>query len=333
MKHISKFLNDSRNIDAIHKVINTYVDNIDELDYQHQQHFLNRLKLCSGYKLEYETLINQLGLISKINDNILELVNVLQFGDIEESFKTHILELYDAKLDDRKKKVHNYLIENDSIQFKTILLLGILLEQFSVYLKMKPSIDGNEWIEIKKLITDNFSLIENFCNDEQNILNIPVNVVNLLYYARYVCEVMEMNSLYASINILINNVTRILLLENSKNSSINLIYGLTHIIIGESAFYTRSIHKNPSLYLIGDYLAEYLEKGNDLTNDIRCEAALCLKLIDEVKYNTYIEEVKEKSFAQLSYSKPILYNFKPGLQNNEHTNILLILLVMLNVLP
>ena len=328
MKPIHQFINERMDYEFVLSIINTYLDNLDKMDYQHQQHFLNRLKLCNGFEDLSKRLISELDLVNKMNENILKLFNTIQFGNIDEGFKSHLLELYESDVDERKKKVYEYLLQNDTPQFKTVLLLGILLEQYSVYLKMKPDIDGNTWEELKQLILSNFYLIEDFTKKEQNILNIPVNVVNLLYYTRYVCEAMELNELIEPTNTLINNVTRTLLLENSKEPSIDFIYGLTHVLIGESAFYTRSIHKNPDLNIIGEQLAKYLAHGKDITNDILCEATFCLKLLDKFAYDLYINTTKEKCFKQLSKSKPILYNFKPGLQNNEHTNILFILLCL-----
>lgn len=82
MKPINDFINESRKSDILLSLVNTYLENIDRLDYQHQQHFLNRLKLCSEWKYCSERLISELNLTNLVKENVEVLTNHLLLDEI-----------------------------------------------------------------------------------------------------------------------------------------------------------------------------------------------------------------------------------------------------------
>lgn len=332
-------------------IIDTYLskDNFSKLSWMQQQHFLNRLKLIPGYE-GVMTKELQKSFCSKLLtriDNITKCIQGKQ--DLEYGYKKYVLDQYDSKINDRQQHIYDFLNSSYiSKSHKKTLLLGSLSESISILYHTDKDKVTKDLVKIYNLIEpEYFNVISNtsfiVSDDNYRFLDksaCPTTIINLLYYTRFIYEhilhdketVMTFNKYISmAINRVVDNYWHIQFSSHLQDHSYieNIVYALTHVIIGESEFYTKTITDN-SLMMVTSIIKKWLESAYKKTPDLLCEGALSLKVYNKAFYYNQYQKVSDTLLrqAERSHSK-ILYNYKENegvVEKNEHINILYILL-------
>jgi hypothetical protein len=121
------------------------------------------------------------------------------------------------------------------------------------------------------------------------------------------------------------------ILDNTRD--LRNIYGVTHILLQASNFYTNSIDSNEyskELEIVNGILKDYRKNNyKNISIDLLCELSLCLKYADR-QYKEF--EFAKEYLNSINYKDNIIYttsktdNYINDIINNEHTNALFILL-------
>jgi hypothetical protein len=164
---------------------------------------------------------------------------------------------------------------------------------------------------IKSILNNNIELIKTCITvDEYNFRNFAsTKYINAVFFIKNLSTTFDVLKDVISNDFLQELVNNFVKLYNNKPNT-TTVYGLTHILIGGSDFYTKKLDNlyNPIIELLNECVCNN-NIFNKLTFDLQMELLLCCKL-----------------FGNASLVNMDKYITLDNLEENEHTNMLYILL-------
>lgn len=305
------------------------------LPIMHAQHFTSRALLCpycqtKSREIEgFDKLKSKyLNLYKEKCSELASLIVAPTQEEIDKFYKENILKLY-IGANSRKDLVYRYLKDIPN-NIKNMLVKCQFLEILNIIdrLGLKDEIFGYKDLkcDFEKAtfhLSDDISRLSRE-ELEELINNCPVNITNLIYYTYNACimfadsnvsddmawkgarQMAELRSMLLRMAAETDEFT-------SDEEMQQILYGLTHVVIGISAFYAKPV------YLAEQELAvieEWLRKGmrtnaSWLTDDLLCECAVVLKYAGlpsqkafaEKAYKRMARKVKDKNALLLADSK------------------------------
>lgn len=295
----------------IYDLFNITNDKCDRLIELYKQNFSTLSRHCKIHLLTRGNLVNMfpkhlsiryLKRNSKTLDEVLNLFD----NDIDTLIDKYVLIGY--RENKRKRKI-GQLFKSVNTNYKRFLGLITIMEMTYTFQRMglMELIDIDR---IESVIIDNIDLIsECMTNDEYNFRDVAATkYINASYF------IMNLTKSFPSLN----NILDVDFCKSLVNEYVNkckkdpnetTMYGMTHILIGASNFYTKQL---PSIYnpIINElYNIVFNNRVFDsFTLDLRMELVLCCKLFG--------------NDVNIDLSNEITMN---DLERNEHTNMLYIL--------
>jgi len=107
----------------------------------------------------------------------------------------------------------------------------------------------------------------------------------------------------------------------------NYIYGLTHIIIGDSEFYERGVDAQKYAWAKEQFVQYQDEIYKRLTLDINEEVALCLRFLGESNDNEFVQKVKKRLIKVFDVKEGYIQReIRSNFDFAEHTNAVALVL-------
>jgi hypothetical protein len=246
-------------------------------------------------------------------DDIIKLFNKSKYNEI---IMNYVINPYITTNDPEMKKVADWIRSIKDEKLLRLLSIGIYADKSSIVTRngyTSPKLN----INVKEIFEELLSNNDLKTNEETLYINCAGYIWNLFH---------ENIDLWRKIRKSILNQKR----------SLRNIYGISHILLQASNFYTKRIDEEYSeeLEIISDILEKHRLKGyKDISLDLLCELSLCLKYAKH-NYREY-EFAKEHINKTISENEIIFTTEKTNniikdIINNEHTNALYILLQKLN---
>ena len=283
-------------------IISEYLKNIHNLPQDKQQHFVTRLNLVQPMDISKY--------MSTVIDEIKDIISKYDNQQYKEIVMNYVINPYVTTNDPEMTKVTDWLKGIEDVDLLQILAVGIYADKKSIVTRngfSAPDLD----INVKKIFS---KLLK--CDELKNKNGtLYINCGGYLWNL-YHKEIKGWRKLRKSI------------IDESRD--LRNIYGISHILLQASNFYTTPIDDEyeTELKIVNDLLEEYRDDGyKGVSLDLLCELALCLKYSNRMypEYNhvkTYIDQ-KVKGIA---YSTKKTSDYTEDLINNEHTNALYVLL-------
>jgi hypothetical protein len=245
-----------------------------------------------------------------LKHNAKTLSKVLNYfdNDINKLLNKFVLIGYTS--DDRKKKIGELFksVDND---YKKFLCIITILEMTYTFQRV-GMLDLIDIDRIRNLIASNKSLIKKCIYEDKYIFKEKASTkyINSIFFIKNLSNsINELNNIISE-DLLNKTIKYFLRLYENKPDATTL-YGLTHILIGASDFYTKQIDDKY------DCLVKSINQAicnssifNNSTLDLQIEMLLCSKLFSKYFINKNMD-------AYISFD---------NLEENEHTNMLYILL-------
>lgn len=291
-------------------IISEYLKNINKLPIEKQQHFVTRLNLLQPMYIKnyMDSVISELHDIIKLYDN----------KEYREIVMKYVVNPYKTTNDEEMKKVYKWIKSISDESLLKILSVGIYVDKSSIVTR-----NGFEPPELK---FDANQIYNDLTNNSELYSNEGTLYINC---AGYIWNLYDIDiELWRKVRNVIVNGKRTL-----RN-----IYGVTHILLQASNFYTQLIDNeyDRELNIIYNLLKQYrLNDYKNISIDLLCEMALCLKYSKSNKYHREFELVK-KYIDKIILKNQIIFTTKSvgdhiqDLINNEHTNALYILMQKTN---
>ena len=313
------------------------------------QHFTSRALLCPYCQTKSKEIKGFDGLKSKysetLKDECIEIIDLLAYSidesELDRFYKENILKEYIGE-SSRKDLVYNYL-KNVPAHIKTILIEGRLLGLLNIatrnglkheMFKIKRHAEYANILDEFKVVASNLSKSISKLSKgelEELVNNCPVKITNLIYYTYNAClmfadndvlmwkgakQMADMRSMLLKMAVETDEFT-------SDEEIQQILYGITHVVIGISAFYTKPV------YLAGQELAvieEWLRKGmrnnaSWLTDDLLCECAVVLKYAGLPSQKALAEKAYKRMARKVKEKNALL----PASSNTEHTASLFVM--------
>lgn len=306
---LSNYCNHENTIDKLFNITN---DKEDELIKLYQTNFNSFTRHCQIHLL---TRGNLIGIFSqkllrkylkhnaKILNNVIDLFNY----NIDQLLNDYVLIGY--KEDDRKRKIGELFRSVDD-DYKKFLCLITILEMTYTFQRTNLSklINMNS---ISSLINENINLLHTcIVDDKYNFKEkAATKYINSIYFIKNLQD--NISSLQSVLpeNIEKSIIEYYIKLYN-ENPNTTTLYGITHILIGASGFYTKKISDiyNPLINILYNSITNTNVLDN-ITLDLQMEILLCCKLFGKPINIDLSDKIKTNK-----------------LEENEHTNMLYILL-------
>lgn len=297
---------------AINKIFNISNNKSDMLIDLYRKNFNKFERHC---KIHLLTRGNLIGMFSpkllrkelKHNATTLNIILDKFDNDNDSILNDYVLIGYES--DDRKRKIGE-LFKSVNDDYKKFLCLITILEMTYTFQRVDllKFIDINR---IKSILNNNIELIKTCITvDEYNFRNFAsTKYINAVFFIKNLSTTFDELKDVISNDFLQELVNNFVKLYNNK-PNITTIYGLTHILIGGSDFYTKKLDNlySPIIELLNECICNN-NTFNKLTLDLQMELSLCCKL-----------------FGNASLVNMDKYVTLDNLEENEHTNMLYILL-------
>ena len=245
-----------------------------------------------------------------LKNNAKTLSAVLNYfnTDINKLLNKFVLIGYNS--DERKKEIGKLFksVDND---YKKFLCIITILEMTYTFERV-GMLDLIDIDKIQNIITSNKVLIKTcIIEDKYNFKEkASTKYINSIFFIKNLSNSFDELNNIISDDLLNNTIEYFLKLYKNKPDTTTL-YGLTHILIGASDFYTKQIDDKYNC------LVRSINQGicnssifNNVTLDLQIEMLLCSKLFSK----------------QSIYKNMDMYISFDNLEKNEHTNMLYILL-------
>lgn len=309
LNKLSKFASYQSNIDKLFNVTNDKADRLialyqnkfDKFDRHCQMHLLTRGNLIGMFpynKIESHLIEN-----AKVLDNI---INDYIEGNYDNIVNNYVLIGYTS--DPRKRKIGK-LFKSVNTEYKKFLCMVTILEMTYTFKRTKCThlIHLNK---IRSLINDNIVLLSTCITEDK--YNFKEDAAT-----KYINSIFFINNLKTTIaclkDVLTDDVYTDIVNDYielyNEHPDVTTLYGITHILIGASNFYTKQPDTiyNPLIGIL--YSVAISNKFESLTFDLQMEILLCCKLFGK---DPNIDLTNHVKLTQL--------------EKNEHTNMLYILL-------
>lgn len=331
MKSLYQYIFESK---ALNQVLQTYMDNIDKLSIIRKQHFLTRLSLCDLPESKDLSLSSGIDDVIKTTNDVLDLFKSGDYGKIISKYV--IIPYKDINME--KDKIKEWLLSFKDEQTKHYFALGYLSEKLDIIERTGNTDKIDRWDEIYDYYDCIDDMIKFHNNDEMDCLHMCGTIyVNFMGNSYYVLKSPKLK-FHKKIDITEWRKTRGKFSSMPKYDNIS-VYGVTHGIINGSRYYTQPLDKDefePELEFIDKFLIQMNKEGyklNDyITLDLLCESALCERLANDTQYSQWKNVLDHMNKLVDPKTHIIQSNdrFKgdetKNLENNEHTNVLYILL-------
>ena len=293
-------------------IIRTYVDRRSELPENKQRHFLYRAVKATGREDLSDIFLHELKPYTLKQDGAAVSAYVADQAAYLTAASKDIIKYEPRKQNDAAKK-EQWLAVPSLYANHSLVWSLYYLKVFNVStLPIKLDVE-----EIWQTLLANPNFLK----------YAPVCAINLIYHLRnlgFGDRTKELGDLFRTV---FANTD-----PNDPVTYINYVYGLTHIVIGESNFYISTVDQAKLLWI-----REIFEQQQDpiydrLTLDINAEVALCLLMLcsDAKQYIAQVEQRLVDNFvAKDGY---IHREEKSTFQFAEHTNAVAILLFRFNSL-
>lgn len=287
--------------DKATRLINLYRNKFDKFDRHCKVHLLTRGNLVgmfAPYKIRQE-----------LEQNVAALNEVLDLFDTDKDTLLNKYVLIGYSSDKRKKEIGK-LFKSVDEKYKTFLCLITILEMTYTFQRLEL-LDMIDTKRISKLISTHIDLIRDCIrNDEYDFKSkASTKYVNSIFFVRNLGATFKKLNAIMTDRMMEGMVEYFVDLYN-KTPNTTTIYGITHILIGASDFYTKQIDGvYKKLAAIVDKCICNDEVFNSVTFDLQMELLLCSKL-----FGNHITR---------NMDRYIEFN---NLEDNEHTNMLYILL-------
>jgi len=331
MKSLLQYILESK---AIDQVVNKYMDNLDNLSIIRKQHFLTRLSLCDlpqAKKLNLSTGIEDV--IETTND----VLDMFKHKDYKKVVSKYVIVPY-KDINKEKDEIKKWLLNFDDEQTNHYFALGYLSEKLDI-IERTGNIDKlDRWDEVYEYYECIDEMVKFHNEDKINCRNNCGTIyVNFMGNSYYVLKSPHLK-FKKQINIKDWRKTREIFTSMKEYNNIS-VYGVTHCIINGCRYYTKKLNTHEfekELEFIDDFLkqmkSEEYKLHDYITLDLLCESALCERLADDDRYSQWKSVLKHMSglIDQKTHILQSNNRFKEdpvkNMENNEHTNILFILL-------
>lgn len=288
--------------DKCEKLIQLYHDKINEFSRHEKIHLLSRGNLIGMYSK------NEIKNGYKYNLKAIDdIINMISNQDWDKCIKKYVLIGYEKP--GRKQNIGK-LFKNVDDQYKQFLCLISLLELVYTF-KRVDLLEELDKEKIKSVLLKNKNIISKCISDDKydfkhkaatKYINTLFFIYNLKPYLSVLNNMVD-EKVYDDIIVYYNNLYK-------QEPNVTTLYGITHILIGSSDFYIKQIPSKYECLLNCLYDAtQNINIFESLTLDLQIEILLCCKL-----FGTQIH---------IPMDKYITYD---NLEENEHTNMLFILL-------
>lgn len=296
----------------VKQIVKTYIGNLSELAMDTRRHFLYRAYLATGDELLHKTLTETyLPLSEKEAERYVN-----SFTDDYDALKERKLKLIanskPHKITEEKRK--EYWLKHPDIYIASGLLWPIYyVAKFGGDISpFIAKIDKNKYKAVFKELFENPNFIK----------YAVVRATNLVYLARDL-DIANVEDEFLEIfrKQFTDDIDQMDDIEFT-----NYVYGLTHIVIGDSSFYDKQVN-GEKLKWVADELT-YLEDKifERLSLDVNTETALCMRIFGIGKSH-YIEKVMERIKQSYSSEKGYIQREeKDSFKFAEHTNAIALLL-------
>lgn len=331
MKSLFQYIMEATSVTT---VLHTYMDNLDKLSIIRKQHFLTRLSLCDLPEAKDLSLSSGIDDVIKTTNDVLDMFKAKKYKDIVSKY---VIIPYDG-INKEKDKIKEWILSFDDEKTNHYFALGYLSEKLDI-IERTDNVDKiKRWSEIYDYYDCIDDMVKFHNEDKMDCTHkcgtIYVNFIGNAYY------VLKSQKLKFPKKIDINDWRRTRKIFSSMKDFNNIsVYGVTHSIINGCRYYTKPLDKNEfitELDFLDDFLVEMAKNDYKIsgyvTLDLLCESALCERLANDNKYSQWRKVLKHMDTLVDPKTNIIQSNnrFKDdvqkNLENNEHTNILYILL-------
>ncbi len=308
--------------EAADRITDIYLNNLDSLPKMKQQHLLSRLEVV--YQKKFPKL---------------EMLGKWLAGLTEERFKLYLVDpssAYDAFIESRvannanakAKQIGNSWVESIKAEASPFLAYLEILMCFNIIKRIRCEKFLTIESEMRDWLVDNFDkMIDFVIKNPKAFINIPVQSVNVFYYMKSLDlinrDIMAEKEGYFLFN-LKSTYDGITKMDDIQFH--NYLYALTHVIIGESWFYEKSLPTYKERYgWIIDFFdkntSRILESTEDIIAEIGVVYLICCENAAAEKYKSVMYDKISKYGWVLPLSGSLNYS------DGEHTNVLTIMLL------
>lgn len=310
---------------VIQKIINTYTPILPQFTNSKQQHFRSRLYKISGDKNLLNTLQNDT--FNTFTESIKNSLEGKRELDLDTRYKL------DAPIERQKKR--NQFIHNNIDFCKPFLEYLDVLMEYNIIHRYKKSQDLDNTLksDIHRFLNEKFQYYFNsVITNPEFLLNIPVQVVNLVYWYIHIPHTVNSTILEKKLFKAVQKTYTPDIVKSKEVLFLNYLYTLTHIIIGKSWFYEYKIDTSNIKWIYDEFNLYQKQIFATEEDDIIAEIGLCYSLdinpeIQTIaRYQAYIAKKINSEYNYLPSGKYPVGSFE-DLNLSEHRNILTILLL------
>jgi len=311
----------------IEKIVSTYNQVLPQFGESKQQHFRSRLYKIYGTKNLLNSLQNDT--FNEFYTSIFEQINGKRALDLKERYKL------DSPI---QRQANKALFIHKNIEFcqKFIEYLSILMKYNVIYRYKKDKDLDNEFkTKVNSILDKDFGYyFETVINNKDFLLNMPVQVINLLYWYSNIPNSKNIDIIECEKKLFesIKNFYSSELIKKDNLIFLNYLYTSTHIIIGKSWFYEYKVDSKDIEWIYIEFEKYDKEIFDSKEDDIIAEIGVCFALsknpkIDRIsRYQEYIVKNIDPVYNYLPSGKYPVGLFE-DLNLSEHRNILTILLL------
>jgi hypothetical protein len=337
MINLSNYVDNQKKLTTL---LNNYIKNISKLSYSKQQHF--NVRLCSCVGLPNDLKVDKNFGIDHVVEDINNIIKLYLDGNFKTIIEKYVSTPYKG-VSEKKQAIYNWLTSFEDEIANKYIAFGSLNEKLDI-LDRTNNIDKIDISKIYNIYKNDFENLLLFHKKDpikccSKCATIYVNWLGNSY------NLVNSDKFDFDINLSIDDWRQTRQKIIGKQYTPSSIYGVTHVILNGSRFYTKALdsveYHNELLYLNNFLCDERRYNYNGpikVSNDLLCECALCLKIGDNMIFNEW-KHVLQHLFNVIDKDTNILQtnnndkNDKiKNLENNEHVNILFILLNKIKLL-
>jgi len=296
----------------VKKIIKTYVGRLDELSFPKARHFLYRAFKATNKQDLYRLLVKKcLPETEKRKQKITDCY----------------LNDYDSFLKERQKGIENYKAVKINDQKKKeewlrhislpVLSASVLRE---LHYARIFGLGGGVFEEVSEFVKEK-GILDELLESPDFIKYAATCATNIVYFGRNL-GLFDIEKEF--IKVFKKAFDKKEFIKDNVVFT-NFVYGLTHIIIGDSAFYQKPLDKDKYFWVFKDFKKYGKDIFSRLSLDINVEVALCLRFFG--RENGFVKRVVERLIRNFDKEKGYIQREKRNsFSFAEHTNAVALLL-------